>query len=222
MGGRRSGHARPDGRALALDSHCAVVSVDYRIAPEHPFPAPWTTRSMRCCGSPSIVRVWALRPAGWAWPATARARISRPWLRVLRTTCGGSGHAQLLLYPVTRGSSRAELYANAEGPGLTNEEMQLVLGHFLSGPNPQPTTSARFRSPSLRSDAGAGVDRRGRARSALRRRLRICALSGSNGGRVEVIDAHDMTHGFGRIQAHSKAAAAWMKRAAERFGEMLR
>jgi acetyl esterase len=31
-----------------------------------------------------------------------------------------------------------------------------------------------------------------------------------------------MTHGFGRIQAHSPAAAAWMKRAAVRVGEMLR
>jgi acetyl esterase len=30
-----------------------------------------------------------------------------------------------------------------------------------------------------------------------------------------------MTHGFGRIQAHSKAAAAWMKKTSERFGELL-
>ncbi|HMC44452.1 MAG TPA: alpha/beta hydrolase fold domain-containing protein, partial [Caballeronia sp.] len=43
----------------------------------------------------------------------------------------------------------------------------------------------------------------------------------ANGGRTEVIDAHDMTHGFGRIQAHSKSAAVWMKKTSERFGELL-
>jgi acetyl esterase len=37
-----------------------------------------------------------------------------------------------------------------------------------------------------------------------------------------VIDASDMTHGFGRVQAHSKAATAWMKTVSQRFGELLR
>jgi acetyl esterase len=43
----------------------------------------------------------------------------------------------------------------------------------------------------------------------------------ANGARVELIDAHDMTHGFGRIQAHSEVATAWMKIVAQRFGAML-
>ena len=114
-----------------------------------------TTRSMRCCGSPSIGRGWVSRRPARRRPAIARARISRPSPRaaandrvaglVTRATAALSGDALAL-------RKRRAVSANADGPGLTDDEMKWYWSAIpVRQPNPQPTTSARFRSPSRTS-----------------------------------------------------------------------
>lgn len=210
---------------LAIDANCAVASVDYRLAPEHPFPAP--------CEDALDALLWFAEHRSRLGFATGRlavggdsagAHLAAVAARGANERVAGLVSAQLLLYPVMRRQfESASCIANAAGPGLTNDEMKWYWNHFLSGAGPAaddirafPLAEPYERTPSPALIIAAAHD------PLYDDAFELARFLESNGGRVELIDAHDMTHGFGRIQAHSPAAAAWMKRAAVRVGEMLR
>ncbi|WP_087658084.1 alpha/beta hydrolase [Caballeronia terrestris] len=209
---------------LAIDANCAVASVDYRLAPEHPFPAP--------CDDALDALIWFAEHRSRLGFATDRlavggdsagAHLAVVAARGANERVAGLVGAQLLLYPaIRRQFESASCLANANGPGLTNEEMKWYWQQFLSGAAPASDDVRAFplaepfeRTPAPALIVAAAHDPLYDDAFELGRFLE------SNGGRVELIDAHDMTHGFGRIQQHSPAAAAWMKGAAERVGAML-
>ena len=118
-------------RALAARSGQAVLSVDYRLAPEHPYPAPLED---------------ATAAARWAHENAARLGCDRARLAIGGDSAGANLAAvvsqagrlafrcQLLVYPVTDARCRTATYEEfCEGPWLTAAGMGWFIGHYLSG-----------------------------------------------------------------------------------------
>jgi len=120
-------------RNLALQAQCAVISADYRLAPEHPFPAP-------------LEDCYAV--TSWAADNAAALDIDASRIAVGGDSAGGNLSAcvslkakqengprlvhQLLIYPVTDAALDTESYAaNGEGYMLTKDGMQWFLDHYL-------------------------------------------------------------------------------------------
>jgi acetyl esterase len=125
-------------RALAAESGCAVLSVDYRLAPEHPFPAglddafavaAWTHENAPSLGcDPERLAI-----GGDSAGANLAAVVTQSGRFPFRF--------QLLVYPATDARGRTASYEQlAEGFGLTREGMRWFLEHYLSGGEGAPTT----------------------------------------------------------------------------------
>jgi acetyl esterase len=140
-------------RDLAAQAHCAVLAVDYRLAPEHRFPAAADD---------------AIAATGWVQTHAAELGIDVRRLAVGGDSAGGNlaavsalasrdaGRplsAQLLMYPVTDLSRlTGESYtACGEGYGLTAGAMAWFRDHYLA----DAAAARDWRvSPLLTSDLG--------------------------------------------------------------------
>ena len=118
-------------RALANGSGHAVLSVDYRLAPEHPFPAALED---------------AVTATRWAHANAAAMGCRADRLAIGGDSAGGNLAAvvaqlapvpltyQLLVYPVTDCTRSHPSYTeNAAGPFLTRDGMGWFIDHYLSG-----------------------------------------------------------------------------------------
>jgi acetyl esterase len=115
-------------RALCRATGSIVASADYRLAPEHPWPA--------AIDDAIAVTEWALERFGRVAVAgdSAGATLAAVAAQTLRDRVA----AQLLVYPPTdlshddeeRYPSRAQ---NAEGYFLTEDDMRYFEGHYLDG-----------------------------------------------------------------------------------------
>jgi acetyl esterase len=120
-------------RVLANRSGCIVVAVDYRLAPEHPFPAAvedaWAASTWLAAhgdelgGDPARLAVGGDSAGGNLTAAVAiRARDAQ----------GPSIAFQLLVYPVTDYEFESQSYIdNAQGYYLTVDSMRWYWGHYL-------------------------------------------------------------------------------------------
>ncbi len=122
-------------RNLCAGIGCVVVSVDYRLAPEHKFPA-----GVEDCLAATR---WAAAHAGELNADPRRVMVSGDSaggnmaavvaLR-LRDEGGPALCGQMLLYPVTDylDGGHASYVENAEGYGLTRDTMTWFWNHYLS------------------------------------------------------------------------------------------
>ena len=123
-------------RELATRAAAVVVSVDYRLAPEHPFPvavdeavaaAEWATDVAASFGG-DPARVGVSGTSAGATLALATA------LRV-REYGGPSLAGQFLLYPIAGHEFDTDSYhENAAGPLLTREDMRWFYDQYLRSP----------------------------------------------------------------------------------------
>ncbi|MCB1692020.1 MAG: alpha/beta hydrolase [Pseudomonadales bacterium] len=120
-------------RNLARDTGAMVIATDYRLAPEHPFPAPLDDCYTVLC---------------WVHDNAARLGVDRARIAVGGDSAGGNLSAcvslkarlhggpsiahQLLVYPVTDSALDTESYrVNAEGYMLTRTGMEWFFGHYI-------------------------------------------------------------------------------------------
>lgn len=123
-------------RVMANQTGAVVVSVDYRLAPEHKFPAPfddceaavrWVAANAGAIGvDPSRIAVGG---------DSAGGNLSAAVALKLRDTSGPKLCFQLLVYPVTDHRLDTGSYkANGEGHLLTTDMMRWFWDHYVSSP----------------------------------------------------------------------------------------
>jgi len=142
-------------RALANAARIAVVSVDYRLAPEHPYPAGVDDAYAATC--------WIAAHAEDLWIDSERIAVggdsaggNLAAVVALKAREFGSPRLafQLLIYPITNNDLDTPSYLeNAEGFMLTRAEMAWFWGHYLASPE---QGSEPYVSP-LRAEDLAGL-----------------------------------------------------------------
>ncbi|MEJ2862712.1 alpha/beta hydrolase [Actinomycetospora flava] len=209
-----------DGAARRVCTHlgATVVSVDYRLAPEHPHPAPVTDAhtALRWAATlrPSDRLVVGGDSAG-AGLAAGAALLARDW--------GPRVDAQLLLYPgLDPAMSSPSITGNARGPFLTHDDLAWFWGHYVPEPglgvdpalaplsDPDgldgvaPAVVATAELDPLRDEGRAYADALEAAGVAVRR------LEGAH-----------LVHGYFGLAAASSAARAEGDRALDALAELL-
>jgi acetyl esterase len=138
-------------RQLAIATKCTVIAVDYRLAPEHPFPA-----SIDDC----------FEATKWVAENAASLGVDPSKLSVAGDSAGGnlaacvclkarevSGPAicfQLLIYPVTDARMNTESYeANKDGYMLTRDGMQWFWDLYTGGQHANHPHASPLSAPDL-------------------------------------------------------------------------
>ncbi|HUB11165.1 MAG TPA: alpha/beta hydrolase [Acetobacteraceae bacterium] len=140
-------------RNLCAGAGCIVVSVDYRLAPEHKFPAGlddcvfatrWAAQHAAELGADGRNLAIAGDSAGGNLAAATALR--------LRDEGGPALRGQLLIYPVTdfHTPGTASYTDNGEGYGLTRATMVWFWNHYVADPQDAANPLASpLRAPSL-------------------------------------------------------------------------
>jgi acetyl esterase len=143
-------------RALATEAGVVVVSVDYRLAPEHKFPAGVED----CLAATEWVFEHAEELGGdflWVFVAgdSAGATLATVVALVLRDKGVRGLAGQILLYPVAGyyEPPTASYVENAEGYGLTQKGMIWFWDHYLN----RSEEAEDFRAAPLRARSLAGL-----------------------------------------------------------------
>lgn len=143
-------------RAIAARTPCCVVSLDYRLAPEHPFPA-------------AVADAWtALR---WTFDRAGELGIDATRIAVGGDSAGGNLAAvtalraraeglplalQVLVYPVTDADFESESYrVHGNGLNLTREKMRWYWSAYLAGADGLDPDASPLRAGDLAGVAPA-------------------------------------------------------------------
>ena len=175
-------------RQITAEAGITVVAVDYRLAPEHKFPAAiddaWAaTRWVVAHGSELGVDGRRLAVAGDSAGGNLAAVVA-----LMARDAGGPAIAlQVLIYPVTDVGSESKSYRDfAEGYMLTREGMRWFTNHYLKSPSDAQDWRASPLRAAVAGRASAGARHHRRVRSASRRgrRVRGTALGCRGAGRL--------------------------------------
>jgi acetyl esterase len=121
-------------RALALRSGCRVIAVDYRLAPEHPFPAPledcWDALCWVAEQYPELPLILGGDSAGGNLTAVCTLRA--------RDRGGPQLALHVLVYPATdhdRTRPSFEQYGSGPETFMTTGEVEWFWNHYINDPS---------------------------------------------------------------------------------------
>jgi acetyl esterase len=140
-------------RDLANASGCLVVSVDYRLAPEHKFPAAVDDAYAATAWVAENAAEIGADPARLAVGGDSAGGNLAAAVTLMARERGGPKLAfQLLIYPVTDQSFDTPSYLeNAQGFGLTRKQMMWFSDHYLRSPaDAESPLASPLRAESLR------------------------------------------------------------------------
>ena len=210
-------------RRIAVGTSSVLLSVEYRRAPEHPFPAAvedavaatrWAVERAASLGG-DAGRVAVAGDSGGG-------NLAAVTCQQLRDAGGPQPAAQLLLYPnVARGGDQPSVQQFGHLPFLTLSDMgwytrsYVPRGTDLGDPRISPAEGdLTGLPPALVVTAGIDPLRdSGRAYAA--------ALQAA-GSAAELLELPDMPHGFAHLVAFAPAAAAALDRVLSRAAPLLR
>jgi acetyl esterase len=130
----------PTMRALANDSGCVVVAVNYQKAPEHKFPVPFNDAWASTCWVAEHAEELGIDPARIAVGGDSAGGNLAAAVAIKAREEGGPALAyQLLVYPATEYDlDTPSCLENAEGYLLQRESMRWFWGHYLDGATDVP------------------------------------------------------------------------------------
>lgn len=139
-------------RLLAIESQCAVLSVDYRLAPEHPYPAGLDDCVSACEQLSTIYSrcPWTQGPLALAGDSAGANLVLATLLRQQDKPAPHAPGFALLFYGVFGTDFDTPSYLQfADGPGLSRYKMQRYIGWYAEAEQ----YSEPWVSPLLASDA---------------------------------------------------------------------
>jgi acetyl esterase len=195
-------------RKLAAGAGAVVVSVEYRLAPEHPFPAAaddavaateWVNSHARQLGIDPERIVVAGDSAG--------GNLAAVTCVIARDLGGPPIAAQLLIYPVLDARQDSESYRrNASGYFLTSAHMAWFWQQYLADADPDNPVASPVRAADLTNLPPAIIvvgEHDVLADDGRRYASRLTAV----GNQVTLLDYPGMFHGFFGLGEHLPTAA---------------
>ena len=209
-------------RTLANEAGCKVIAVDYRLAPEHPFPAAfddclaavkWVEKNASDIGiDPNRIAV-----AGDSAGGNIAAAVA------LQAKADKGPHIafQLLIYPVTDAPRGTKSYKDfAEGHFLEADGMDWFWNHYVAGADAGDARHSPLRAASLAGLPPAYVVTAGF--DVLRDEGKAYAEALKKAGvAVECVNYEGMIHGFFNLQGVLDVAREAVKAAAKALKEAL-
>lgn len=119
-------------RMFARDAHCAVLSVDYRLAPEHRFPTAVHDSFDAYAWLHAHAAQFAIDPARLAVGGDSAGGTLAAVCAVLARDAGIAPVLQMLVYPGTSGNQDTPSHARlAEGHLLESDTVQWFFNHYV-------------------------------------------------------------------------------------------
>ena len=133
-------------RALAAASGCTVVSVEYRLAPESPFPGPVHD----CLAAVRWVRSAGLGERLALVGDSAGGALAAAVSGLLRDAGEPPPDLQVLVYPtLAPPTDTPSMVARADGPFMTRRELDWFWSLYLGGAAPTDPVAAPLHAPDL-------------------------------------------------------------------------